>query len=79
MSFISLVGTNQSSLSRTRMNDDKLIIIATLSYLIVSFIIHMIFFLTTIFNNNKWQFINISKHLFHRYSKQSRTKNMNSG
>jgi hypothetical protein len=78
MSFISLVGTNQSSLSRIKMNDDKLIILTTLSYLIVSFIIHMIFFLTTIFNN-KWQFINIPKHLFHRYSKQTQTNNMNSG
>jgi hypothetical protein len=79
MSFTSLVGINQSSLSITKMNDDKLIIITTtLSYLIVSLIIHIIFFLTTIFNN-KWHSINISKHLFHRYFKQTHTKNMNSG
>jgi len=78
MSFNSLIGTNQSSLSITKMNDDQLIMRTTLSYLIVSIIIHVIFFLTTIFNN-EWDIINISKHLFHRYFKQTHAKKMNSG
>ncbi|CAF1980242.1 unnamed protein product [Rotaria magnacalcarata] len=70
-----VIGSNQSSLSITTMNDDELIIMTTLSYLIVNFIIHIIFFLTTIFNN-KWQIVNISRHLFHRYFKQTPTEKL---
>ncbi|CAF0738712.1 unnamed protein product [Rotaria sordida] len=59
------------------MSDDELIMMTTLSYLIVSLIIHVIFFITIIFNN-KWDIINISRHLFHRYFKQTSTKKLNS-
>ncbi|CAF4331785.1 unnamed protein product, partial [Adineta steineri] len=36
------------------------------------------FFLTTIYNNNNWQIFNISRHLFHRYFKQTDAKSVNS-
>jgi hypothetical protein len=60
------------------MNDDILIMTTTLSYLIVSIIIHVLFFLTTIFNI-KWQVGNISKDIFQRYFKRIRAKNMHAG
>ncbi|CAF1067450.1 unnamed protein product [Adineta steineri] len=60
------------------MNDNKLIMITTLLYLIVNLLIHIMFFLTTIYNNNNWQIFNISRHLFHRYFKQTDAKSVNS-
>lgn len=60
------------------MNDNKLIMVAVLLYLIISLTIHIVFFLTTIFKN-KCKFTNISRHLFHRYFKQTHANNNNSG
>ncbi|CAF3061354.1 unnamed protein product [Rotaria sp. Silwood2] len=59
------------------MSNDELIMMTTLSYLIVSLIIHVIFFITTIFNH-QWKIVNISRELFHRYFKQTPKKKINS-
>jgi hypothetical protein len=78
MLFISLLDTNQSLLSRSEMNDDKLIMAITLSYLLVNLLIHILFYLTTIFNH-QCRIINILRHLFHRYFKQIYANKMNTG
>ena len=60
------------------MNDDKLIMAVTLSYLIVNLLIHVLFYLTTIFNQ-QWRIGNILRHLFHRYFKQIFRKQTDTG
>jgi hypothetical protein len=60
------------------MNDDRLIMAITLSYLIVNLLIHVLFYLTTIFNQ-QWRIGNILRHLFHRYFKQTFRKKIDTG
>ena len=55
------------------MDDKELIIATTLSYLFVSFLIHICFFINIIFNH-QWHIVNLCRHICQRCLRSKRSK-----